>query len=81
MSTMNDLQQLIVEYQSFQGAYNSASFALQNVIKTGSDLYADAKFTQLFPNSVAAYKAYLVSLQTAINTFLASLPVAPPING
>lgn len=69
------------EYENFKLAYSTAATALQNVISTGTVLYTDANFLAEFPNTWATYQAYLQSLQNSINTFIAGLPVEPPLNG
>lgn len=78
---ITDVVRMSQEYQGFQNAYTVTGQALQEVINTGTVLYNDASLAQQFPNSIAAYQAYLLSLQTYINTFLGGLPQAPPLNG
>lgn len=80
-SSIAQLQTLIAEYQNFKNAYNTAGAALNNVITIGTVLFGDPNLAAEFPNSITAYKAYLVSLQTSINTFIGALPVEPPLNG
>lgn len=79
--TISNLQTMAQEYQNFINAYNTANVALQNVISVGTVLYNDATFAALFPNSITAYKTYLVSLQTDINSFIAGIPAAPALSG
>lgn len=80
-NSIAQLQTIIAEYQNFKSAYNTAGSALNNVIASGTVLFNDANFAAEFPNSITAYKAYLVSLQTSINTFIGALPVEPPLSG
>lgn len=75
------LQNMTTEFESFKRSYNNAGSALAQVINTGTVIYNDANFASEFPTSWAAYQAYLVKLQSAINTFIAGLPVEPPLNG
>lgn len=78
---INAIQTASQEWQTFQNCYNTAGAALSNVTATGTTLYSDPTFAALFPNTWPAYQAYLVTLGGAINTFLASLPPPPPLNG
>lgn len=78
---ITDVVRMSQEYQAFNNAYLVTGQALQEVINTGTVLYNDASLAQQFPNSIAAYQAYLLSLQQAINTFIAGLPVEPQLNG
>lgn len=75
------LQQMVSELNAFNGSLYSGQSALQNVITQGTILYNDANFAAAFPNSIAAYKTYLLAVQSAINTFEASFPAAPVLNG
>lgn len=81
MTTMIQIQNLSQEYQNFKSIYGYAGNSLSQVIAIGTTLYNDPTFAQMFPKSIAAYQAYLLSLQQAINTFIASLPVEPQLNG
>lgn len=80
-TSMNQIANLSSEYTNFQNSFNTAGAALNNVIVMGTALHNDATLAAIFPTTYVAYQTYLVSLQTAINTFIAGLPVAPPLNG
>lgn len=81
MALMEEVQRISSEYNAFKNAYFGAGDSLDQVIRLGATLYSDSAFSELFPNSIAAYQAYLLSLQQAINTFVASLPAEPQLNG
>ena len=78
---INQYQQMTNEWAAFQNSYFSASSALANVIAQGTIIYNDPVLLAAFPTSFPAYQAYLLTLQTYINTFVAGLPVAPVLNG
>lgn len=79
--SMTQVGTLSSEYANFLNSYSTAAAALSNVITVGTALHNDATLAAIFPATYVAYQNYLVSLQTAINTFIASLPVAPSLNG
>lgn len=79
--SINDYQTASAEWQNYKNAYNIAGQSLANVITTGTVVYNDPSFRAMFPNSFVAYQQYLVLLQTAINTFISTLPVEPTLNG
>jgi hypothetical protein len=81
MATISQLQQIYNEYQNFKNSLGTAQASLQNVIAQGTVLYNDNVLATTFPNSITAYKAYLVSAQNAINSFIASFPAEPNLNG
>lgn len=78
-NSISNLSAIITEYNNFKSAYNIGGSAIANVVTTGTILYNDANFAAEFPNNITAYKAYLVALNSAITTFLANLPVEPPL--
>lgn len=79
--SINDYQTASAEWQNYKNAYNIAGQALNNVLTTGTVVYHDPSFIAMFPNSFAAYQQYLVNLQTAINSFISTLPVEPSLSG
>ena len=81
MTSIATYAQITQEYENFKQSYTVAGTALANVITQGTTLYNDAALATAFPTSINTYKTYLVDLQSAINTFIAGLPVEPPLNG
>ncbi len=81
MATVAQLQSVVQKYSDFKNSIQNGQTALQNVITVGTVLYTDAAFAAVFPNSVTAYKAYLLQVQSAINTFVSSFPAEPTLNG
>lgn len=81
MVSMTQNTILCNEYLNFKTAYTATGQAIQVVKDTGTILFSDPEFAQAYPNSVAAFQAYLIALNNCINTFLQSLPVEPIIDG
>jgi len=79
--TIDTIGQFSQEYNAFINAYNVASTALSNVISTGTIIYQDNNGQAIFPNTFNTFKQYLVQLNSAIQTFIASLPARPSLNG
>lgn len=76
-----EIEQASKEYQDFKLAYTNAGASLSKVISTGTILFNDPNFLEIFPNTFPAFQTYLLNLQTAINNFIGALPVEPPLEG
>jgi hypothetical protein len=69
------------EYQVFNNSITSGAAALNNVITQGTVVYNDPNFLTAFPTSFAAFQAYLLNVQTVINTLFSTFPVEPALGG
>jgi len=78
---ISTVQSMMAEYNNYKNTLTNGLNALNAVIASGTIIYNDANFTSEFPNTIAAYKTYLLSVQTAINSFIAGFPVEPTLNG
>lgn len=68
------------EYTSYKNSLSNGLASLNAVIAAGTVLYNDTKFSTQYPTNWAAYQTYLMSVQTAINSFIAAFPVEPPLS-
>lgn len=60
--------------QQFNSTYAGGGSNFSNLIAIGTQLYNLTDVVTEYPNSSAAFKAYLVNLNIYINTFIAGLP-------
>lgn len=79
MASIQEIQNAVQQWENFQGAYSSAANSLQNVITLGTLIYNNPVYSELFPNSFGTYQQYLLNLKSAIDTFVAAVPAAPPL--
>ncbi len=79
MITIEEVQSVARKYQAYKYSLNQGQASLEEVIKAGTILFTDEDLTQLFPTAIVAYKNYLISVQTAINSFVESFPVEPEL--
>ena len=71
---------LSAEYQAFQTSLTNAKASLAAVQAAGTIIYNDPNMATAFPTQWAAYQTFLLSANTAINTFVNGFPVQPPLN-
>lgn len=60
--------------KSFNSAYAAGGAYFTNIQSIGNLLYSNADMVTEYPSSSAAFKTYLLTLNTAITNFLASVP-------
>lgn len=78
--TIARLEILINQYREFKAAYNTVANSL-TVIKTkGGALFQNPDGSEEFPNSWGAFQTYLTNLNNVIDSFIAAIPVEPPLN-
>lgn len=68
------------EYTQFKSYMNSFPAKFTDLIALGTVLYGDANFAAAYPIDWPAYQTWLISIQTAINTFLQNFPAEPPLS-
>jgi len=81
MTTISDMQTLTNQYQNI---VNTLTFIKQTIViaqSQGQALYANPNLPTLYPNSYAAFQSFLLTVQTAVQTCLQSIPAIPPLNG
>ena len=79
--SISEVKDLYSQYEQFKFSLTNAEDSLKKVIAAGTVIFNSATFAEAFPNTIAAYKTYLVNAQTAINNFVNNFPSEPQLDG
>lgn len=79
MVTMEDMLIIGAQRTSYFNSLIAGENSLNQVIDSGKSIYESPLYTDAFPQDIAAFRQYLINVQSTINNFISTFPVAPPL--